>query len=505
MAGETTGDRAIIEWVNQRLAAVLLSATGVVIGGDVGAVATGDIIYADSTPLWAVRTAGAQDTILTIDAGGVPVWTANVPLASLADPTRGDVMIGNATPVWSGLAIGAVNTVFVSDGTDPSWSATLPLAAVPAHDLLSAQHGDSVASSRTQGDIIIGTAVGWDDLAIGGSATYLRSDGTDPAWSAILTADLPALPTPGTLTVATANSGTAPHLHTITTSASPGGAASILASAADGGLQLIRFGVGVDPSVDGQIYIYENSSSIAPKLKIEQDGAGDAALTWLLTGSDQYSMGIDNSITGNPLVISAGADLNTSPVMTIESGGDVGIGTTAPDVRLVVREDGSTHVNSLRLQNLNTAAAGTGTVQSFQIANASEVPITFATVRGIAGDITTGFEEGQLRLDVYANGNLVEGARLRGHSGGGVRFSFGGDVPAPLATVHIDQPSTTGAIPVLHLDQADISEEMLSFETTIGTGNAIEAVGAKTFSPTHFVKVTIPGGLTRYIELGTIA
>lgn len=73
------------------------------------------------------------------------------------------------------------------------------------------------------------------------------------------------------------------------------------------------------------------------------------------------------------------------------------------------------------------------------------------------------------------------------------------------AQLHVDQSSPTGAQPVLYLDQADVSEEMIEFNTTIGTGNAIEAVGAKTLTPTHFIKVTLPGGLTRYFEVGTIA
>jgi len=75
----------------------------------------------------------------------------------------------------------------------------------------------------------------------------------------------------------------------------------------------------------------------------------------------------------------------------------------------------------------------------------------------------------------------------------------------PGASVHITQASTSGAIPVLALNQTDVSEEMMEFITTIGTGNAIEAIAAKTLTTTHFIKVTIPGGLTRYIPVGTIA
>jgi len=73
------------------------------------------------------------------------------------------------------------------------------------------------------------------------------------------------------------------------------------------------------------------------------------------------------------------------------------------------------------------------------------------------------------------------------------------------AKLHVDQESSTGATPVLYLDQGDVSEEMIEFSCTIGTGNAIEAVGAKALTTTHFIKVTITGVGTRYIPAGTIA
>jgi hypothetical protein len=90
-----------------------------------------------------------------------------------------------------------------------------------------------------------------------------------------------------------------------------------------------------------------------------------------------------------------------------------------------------------------------------------------------------------------------------------MRIDTNGDVgigtASPSAQLHVDQASTTAAQPVLYLDQADVSEEMMEFNTTIGVGNAIEAVGAKTLTTTHFIKVTLPGALTRYIPVGTIA
>lgn len=107
----------------------------------------------------------------------------------------------------------------------------------------------------------------------------------------------------------------------------------------------------------------------------------------------------------------------------------------------------------------------------------------------------------------HTSGNLLEVANVSvikasiDYQGWG---AFGG-THAAAAVVDADQSDTSGAVPVLKLDQADVSEEMIQFETTIGVGNAIEAVGAKTLTTTHFIKVTLPGGLTRYIPAGTIA
>ena len=98
--------------------------------------------------------------------------------------------------------------------------------------------------------------------------------------------------------------------------------------------------------------------------------------------------------------------------------------------------------------------------------------------------------------------------RVQLHSNGDSYFT-GGQVgiglTGPACPLHVDQSSATGAVPVITLDQGDDSEEMIEFVGTIGTGNALEAVGAKTLTTTHFIKVTLPGGLTRYIPCGTIA
>lgn len=74
----------------------------------------------------------------------------------------------------------------------------------------------------------------------------------------------------------------------------------------------------------------------------------------------------------------------------------------------------------------------------------------------------------------------------------------------PTGKVHA-KVADGAAIPVLTLEQLDVGEEMAEFITTIGVGNAIEAVNGKTLTTTHFIKISIPGPLTRYIPVGTIA
>ena len=85
-------------------------------------------------------------------------------------------------------------------------------------------------------------------------------------------------------------------------------------------------------------------------------------------------------------------------------------------------------------------------------------------------------------------------------------IAIGGDT-SPSARLAVGQESASGGIPVIGIKQVDVSEEMIDFDgTTMGVGNAIEEAAAKTLTATHFIKVTVnPGGLTRYIPVGTIA
>lgn len=76
---------------------------------------------------------------------------------------------------------------------------------------------------------------------------------------------------------------------------------------------------------------------------------------------------------------------------------------------------------------------------------------------------------------------------------------------ADSAVVRVEQTNIAGVSTCLALKQDDIDIPFITLESTIGVGNAIEAVGAKTLTTTHFVMVDIEGVGTRYFPVGTIA
>ena len=65
---------------------------------------------------------------------------------------------------------------------------------------------------------------------------------------------------------------------------------------------------------------------------------------------------------------------------------------------------------------------------------------------------------------------------------------------APTAKLHVDQLSTTGAVPVVKLDQADVSEEFIDFIST-SAASAVNPISSWTTgnSIQGFVRVSVNG------------
>ncbi len=194
----------------------------------------------------------------------------------------------------------------------------------------------------------------------------------------------------------------------------------------------------------------------------------------------------------------------------IISGANMGIGVDGPIGRLHVRDLVSDDIAiilenedaraGIELETQGATANGEG-ILNFGIHTNRAITEKWTDPLGMWFRIDTRNSAQVFVWFTELAGSDTETALMSLEAGG----DLGIGISNPTAQLHIDQSSTTAAQPVLLLDQADISEEMIEFNTTIGTGNAIEAIGAKTLTTTHFIKITIPGGLTRYIPCGTIA
>jgi len=127
-----------------------------------------------------------------------------------------------------------------------------------------------------------------------------------------VTVDDVALTTPGTLTISSTNAAAGNHTHAITTLSNPGAAAAILASAADGGIQLLRMGLGADGDTDNRITMVDGGQiGQTDGLLMEFD---DSSNYLEITGGN-VGIGITNptsllEVSGGDISIDAGQKIN---------------------------------------------------------------------------------------------------------------------------------------------------------------------------------------------------
>jgi len=106
-------------------------------------------------------------------------------------------------PTWPSGIIRLAAVYLTKDDTTVTWSMLYDMRSFPtggagvlsatSHELLDGDvHPDTADADPTQGDIIVADATPeWNRLAVGANHEFIKSDGTDPSWSAILNADLP--------------------------------------------------------------------------------------------------------------------------------------------------------------------------------------------------------------------------------------------------------------------------------------------------------------------------
>ncbi len=95
---------------------------------------------------------------------------------TLADsPVRGDLLVANSTPVWTRLPAGNQGDFLRMGAADPAWHA-LAAADLPAHDHTAANQGGDYAWADITGFAAPSVSVGLGPAAEGAAGTVLRSD-----------------------------------------------------------------------------------------------------------------------------------------------------------------------------------------------------------------------------------------------------------------------------------------------------------------------------------------
>ena len=143
--------------------------------------------------------------------------------------------------------------------------------------------------------------------------------------------------------------------------------------------------VGVGTSTPSkQLTVYRDSTTQDAQLQVEQDGTGDAVMSFVATGEYTYLTGLYN--TDNSFRISANAtDLNTDTRLTLDSTGNLAVGTTTTTgTQFTVQNDRAVNTYAQKWRNYNGASLENdvvlqfdGTVQKF--GNVNNFDLAFMT------------------------------------------------------------------------------------------------------------------------------
>ena len=282
---------------------------------------------------------------------------------------------------------------------------------------------------------------------------------------------------------------------------------------ADGDSYLIGGNIGIGtlfPQKDLHI------ESGVPTLRLSDDNAATdlavATLIELYRGNNTNRvgfLGMESSSNNNLKIstdyaagqITLGTGSNVT-ALTIDSSQRVGIGTAGPGQKLEVAgnikvQDTILYPNPDDLGggfgSLAIDGGATGGYEGFSIGGRAAFIHNNADRVGIWDDVNSDW---LWYADMLSNSYMLAAGVIKIQTS-----ATGGIITGRLEIKQID---VSLAQPSLAITQADVSEEMIEFITTIGTGNAIEVIGAKTYTTTHLIKVTLPGGLTRYMPCGTL-
>lgn len=175
--------------------------------------------------------------------------------------------------------------------------------------------------------------------------------------------------------------------------------------------------------------ITDMNSAGAAGITLEQDGTGDAALSFLLTGTMRWMMGVDNSDSDKLKWATGGTDLATGTKVTVDTNGYVGIGEDSPATELHVKGDSTAAGITIESTEASSGAGapdlilyrnkGTSTAVNddlgeirWQANTADGTKEEYASIYCEAASVTNGQESSRMRFYGKYLGTSLEYMRL---------------------------------------------------------------------------------------------
>jgi len=183
-----------------------------------------------------------------------------------------------------------------------------------------------------------------------------------------------------------------------------------------------KLGIGTnDPG--SAIHVYQDNDKVdqTTGITIEQDGAGDAALHFLLTGGQGWGIGIDNS-NGDAFVISPnanGSNALATSIFEITPGGNIKINTIGIQGGGKITTEAKTSTDEIITifdATLNRGAGnggvGLGLRYLFRLENGAGVPHDAGKFEVVWTDPTDTSEDSSFRIAIMKAGSFVEAFQI---------------------------------------------------------------------------------------------
>lgn len=157
------------------------------------------------------------------------------------------------------------------------------------------------------------------------------------------------------------------------------------------------------PTYLAEFYQNDTATGTSAGVNIEQDGTGDAAMHWTLTGGQAYHAYIDNSdsdLFKIDATSTTGIQMNTSAYVNVPTKLAIGT-TTAATEELEVVQDGSGG-SIVQVTNAYTGSSG-GAIANFRKSRGTIASPTIVSI----GDVL-----GRLSFYGYDGSNFIEGCRI---------------------------------------------------------------------------------------------